>query len=106
MEGDMGSFLRGTFTAAVALALALALALSSFASHAAAAGGSSSKKSAQTVKGSEHTSNQSPSNKQKHEDGQAAKQLNAEVRAFKDYKNRGGNMAKSAWKKAGQPAKD
>jgi hypothetical protein len=54
---------------------------------------------------SEHKKNQSPSNRAKHEKGQAAKATNETVRAFKEYKKGGGKLAKTAWEKAGQPRK-
>jgi hypothetical protein len=59
----------------------------------------------QNVKGSEHTSNQSPSNLEKHQKGQAAKVNNAKVNDWKAYNKKGGKLSKTAWEKAGQPRK-
>jgi hypothetical protein len=60
-------------------------------------------KGGQNVKDSEHTSNKSPSNLEKHQKGQATKVNSAKVNDWKAYNKKGGKLSKTAWEKAGQP---
>jgi len=58
-----------------------------------------------TVKGG-HSTGKSPSNKAKHEKGEAQRNQDQNVNpAFKKYKANGGKLAKDAWLKAGSPKK-
>lgn len=58
---------------------------------------------ASTVKGG-HSSGKSPSKKGKHQKGEARRDEDQNINpAFKAYKQKGGQLSKTAWKKAGMP---
>lgn len=53
-----------------------------------------------------HTTNQSPSNREKHEQGEARRKKDQENRDWQEYKKKKGRLAKDAWEKAGRPKRD
>jgi hypothetical protein len=58
-----------------------------------------------SVKGG-HSTGKSPSNKEKHQKGEARRNQDQNVNpAFKNYKKHGGKLSKDTWQKAGQPKK-
>jgi hypothetical protein len=58
-----------------------------------------------TIKGG-HDSGKSPSKKGKHEKGEARRNEDQNINpAFKAYKEKGGKLSKTAWKKAGMPSR-
>ncbi len=62
-------------------------------------------KEGNTVKGG-HSTGKSPSNKGKHEKGEARRNQDQNVNpAFKKYKANRGKLSKSAWEKAGRPTR-
>ena len=53
-----------------------------------------------------HSKEKSPSKKGKHEKGEARRKQDQEINPeFKEYKKKGGKLAKGAWMKAGKPKK-
>ena len=97
------------FVSKVTLAALMAGVLAILPAPAHATGGQAKGKatgSSSSTKGG-HQTNMSPSNRQKHQEGEASRQKaqDPDKKAYANYKNKGGKLTRDAWEGQGKPKK-
>ena len=110
MKGKLTAIIAGTMLAITGATLPASALVSSTVSQQPVNGQTetlllAANKKANPVKGG-HSTGKSPSNREKHEAGEARRNQDQIINpAFKAYKANGGRLSKAAWLKAGQPKK-